>query len=147
MFRVGRFLKIVSSESACPNAPLYGKKHLWKVLYEVFRSVNKHFHHSQFFFLVGQFLKIFYSETTWPTKAMLYRKHLIWKVLYKISSFHPIGKEKHGRHGKFLLPIDWSLKKIFSSETRRCNKLLLCRYNSMGNLVQNFHISCLIEIW
>ena len=43
--------------------------------------------HRQIMFLIGQFVKIFFSETPWPNKATFYRKHL-WKVLYKIFSFH-----------------------------------------------------------
>ena len=89
-----------------------------------FVPICKHGCNRQFLFLV-KFLKMFSSETILPNKATFYRKHL-WKVLYKISSFHPDWTKNMVTMSNSCFWLAEILK-ILSSEARRHNRLLLCR--------------------
>jgi hypothetical protein len=117
-----------------------GRKHLWrsyiKITYFV-QSVYKHCGYRQFLSLVGRFLKIF-SETTWPNKA----KFLLAGPLYNflISSHVYINMIAMGNSCFWLVEI-W---KIFSSETRRHNKLLLV---GMTYVKSSTKFSYFVTIW
>ena len=80
--------------------------------------------HRQIMFLIGQFVKIFFSETPWPNKATFYRKHL-WKVLYKIFSFHLYWTKKWLPWA--TLVSDWRKFLFFFSETTLPNEPKLGR--------------------
>jgi hypothetical protein len=58
---------------------------------------------------------IYSSETTGPNGTKLGRKHL-YKVLYKVSSFHPIPPTNMVTKGNSCFGLA-NVKKIFSSET------------------------------
>ena len=129
LFLIGWYLKNFSCEITWPNGTKLYKKHLWEVLYKVSsfhpdRTTNMVATGNSYFWL-AEISKIFFYETTWPYETKLYKKH-IWKVFYKVHSFHLDGTTNIAATGNFCYWLARS-SKLFPCETTCPNITILDR--------------------
>ena len=139
-------VKQISPETSWPNGTKLGRKHLCKILYKAssYGSIwpTNMATKSNYFFWLATAKKIFSSETAWPNGAKLGRKHL-YKVLYKVSSFHSVWPTNMATKSNSCFWLA-TAKKIFSSETAWLNGANLGRKHLCKVL---YKVSSLHSVW